>query len=69
MYGSKKLNVNHGLMPASRHRLIEVAIIAQVSNNELAIIRMEPMTTPTIPVSVNTKNTNVTMARISHVDK
>jgi hypothetical protein len=69
MYGSKKLSVNHGLIPASRHRLIEVAIIAQVSNNELAIIRIEPMITPTMPVSVNTKNTNVTMARISQVDK
>lgn len=61
--------MNHGLIPASRQRLIDVAIIAHVNVIELAIIIVAPIAIPNTPVKVNTKNNNVTNASISHVAK
>jgi hypothetical protein len=68
-YGTKKLKVNHGLIPASRQRLIDVASIAQVSVAEVTNKMIDPSTTPIIPVSVSTKNNIVTIARINQVAK
>lgn len=69
IYGTSKLSVNHGLIPASLHRLIAVAIIAQVTVAEVSSIMIDPITIPTAPVSVNTKNTKVINARINQVPR
>ena len=68
-YGTKKLKVNHGLIPASRHRLIDVANIAHVSVAEVINKMIDPTTTPIVPVSVSTKNSMVIIASINQVAK
>jgi len=68
-YGTRKVKVNHGLIPASRQRLIAVASIAQVSVADVTSEMIDPTTTPIIPASVSTKNNMVTIERINQVAK